>query len=70
MTLDTKFTDAPVCPYCGNVEHDAWEINFGPDLEGYTEVSCGSCGEDYFCSRNVSVSYSTRPIAALAAKEE
>lgn len=53
----TEMTTLPVCPYCGHVEQDAWEINFGPGLDGDTEVSCNSCGEDYFCERIVDVSY-------------
>jgi len=56
----TDFTDYPVCPYCGHVERDAWEIDFGPGLDGDAETSCNSCGADYFCSRNVSVTYTTR----------
>ena len=61
--MDTDFTDLPVCPHCGYNEPDAWEIDFGPGLEGDTEVTCSDCGTGYFCSRNVSVSYSTKPLA-------
>lgn len=50
-------TAEPVCPYCGHVYTDAWEINFGPGLEGDTTLSCGSCGRDYQCSREVDVYY-------------
>lgn len=47
----------PICPHCGHVEPDAWEIDFGPGLDGEREVSCNSCGEDYFLERIVSVDY-------------
>ena len=33
-TIDTKHTRNLICPYCGNVERDAWEIDFGPYGEG------------------------------------
>jgi hypothetical protein len=59
MSDDTQFTDEPVCPYCGHVHRDAWEINFGPGLEGDTDIWCGECGEQMHCSRSVAVSYST-----------
>lgn len=53
-------TAEPICPYCGHRERDAWEINFGLDLEGETEHTCGSCGEDYKVSRHVDINYSTQ----------
>ena len=59
---DFEYTDNPVCPYCGHVERDAWEIDFGPGLDGDAETFCGMCGKDYFVSRNTFVSYSTKKI--------
>lgn len=47
----------PICPHCGHVEQDAWEIDFGPGLDGEREVSCNSCGKDYFLERIVLVNY-------------
>lgn len=55
---DTSFTDEPVCPYCGHEETDAWEIDFG-GCDGDTEHSCGSCGEDYHLSRQVTFHYAS-----------
>ena len=57
--METKNTHAPVCPHCGHVERDAWEINFDGVLEGDTTHSCASCGEDYFLSREITVTYSS-----------
>ena len=59
MSKDTEYTDNPVCPYCGHTEQDAWEIDFGPGLDGDTETSCGNCGKDYKVFRNTTVYYST-----------
>jgi hypothetical protein len=50
---------SPVCPHCGYVDSDAWEIDFGPGLEGDTIVACDHCGEEYKVFRYVSVSYSS-----------
>mgnify|MGYP003395084511 CR=1 FL=1 len=33
------WTDNPVCPHCGYVERDAWEIDFGAGLDGDNEVN-------------------------------
>lgn len=60
--LDTSYTDNPVCPYCGAVDMDAWEINLGPGLEGDGESSCGSCEKTFFISRMVSISYTTKKL--------
>ena len=60
--IDTEFTFEPVCPYCGHKEPDAWEIDFGPGLDGDTETQCGSCEKEYFVSRNVTIDYSTKKI--------
>lgn len=58
---DFSFTDEPTCPYCGYVERDAWEVNFG-GIEDETEHTCKSCGEEYFLSRTVYISYSTKSL--------
>lgn len=60
-------TDEPICPYCGGRERDAWEIDFGPGLDGDTTHTCGHCGEDYFLERVVFVNYSSHPIAKATA---
>lgn len=51
-------TDKPVCPYCEYVEIDDTEINFD-GIDGDTEHTCGSCGEDYFLSRQVTFNYTS-----------
>lgn len=60
VVFETKMTTDPVCPNCGHAEPNAWEIDFGPGLDGDTTVACGSCGADYFCSRIGHVFYTTR----------
>lgn len=60
--IDHDYTDEPVCPHCGYLCRDAWEINFGPCCEGDTEIQCGNeeCERIYEVTRNCSITYSTR----------
>jgi hypothetical protein len=55
----------PICPYCGNAEKDAWDIDFG-DMEGEVENDCGKCGETYIITRNIEVTYTTSPISVTS----
>ncbi|WP_161805274.1 TFIIB-type zinc ribbon-containing protein [Sporosarcina globispora] len=43
------------CPFCGSVNHDAWELSD----EG--ETYCGSCGSDLEYESVVTVEYNIRP---------
>lgn len=56
---ETKFTGQCVCPWCGYVQSDAWEMG-----EGTHE--CGNCERSFEMSRDVDVTYSTKRIQALA----
>ncbi len=55
--FDTEHTFVPVCPYCGAIQRDAWEIPFAGD-EGI-EMDCDRCGKPIWIERYVSVEYST-----------
>ncbi len=57
--IETRNTTFPVCPYCGHENKDAWEIDFGPGLDGKADSSCGMCGKDYEVYRDVIVTYTT-----------
>jgi hypothetical protein len=54
--IETDRTDEPVCPYCGHVMRDAWEIERDDAV-----VTCegDGCGRDYHCSRYTTVTYTT-----------
>jgi DNA-directed RNA polymerase subunit RPC12/RpoP len=58
---DTYMIDQIICPYCGarNRKDTEWEINFGPGLEGDTELDCSKCDKEFMVSSHVDVSYST-----------
>ena len=51
--FDTDYQDDPVCPHCGKIQSDAWELSDGG------EYDCDHCEEDYVLSRHVEVTYST-----------
>lgn len=52
--FDTDYTDDLVCPHCGHVERDAWELQ-----EDSGGAMCMSCGEDFHYERHVTVRYSS-----------
>lgn len=57
--FDTSLTDDIVCPHCGHEFSDSWEY----DLDGSAELECEECEKKFFATRNISVTYSTSPIA-------
>jgi hypothetical protein len=57
--IHTEYKPYPICPYCGQEDRDAWEIDF--DMGDTAESYCGQCGLTYQVTRYVSVDYSTKP---------
>lgn len=51
---ETDGENAIICPYCGNQDHD----DSNP-AEGEHEFTCGTCGQEYDCDVEISISYST-----------
>lgn len=58
--FECRYRYDPMCPHCGHIIRDAWEINFGPGLDGETELLCGHCESEFICERSTEVRYSTR----------
>ena len=58
--IDSEYTDEIVCPYCGNVHADSWEVD-GDD----GEYDCCECGKTFWYTRNISVDYSTKKLEDL-----
>lgn len=52
-----EYTDKAVCPHCGYVNRESYELGDGRLDDGHTE--CGSCGLPYTWSRYVTIQYST-----------
>lgn len=62
MEFNTYYTANIVCPHCGREHKDSWEVDFGPGIEGDTEMECGSCNSKFFVSRRAEISYTSLPI--------
>jgi hypothetical protein len=56
---DLRLTSQPVCPFCGYEEADAWQMLFGEGMESDTSHDCGRCGEEYLCTREIVLYYTT-----------
>ncbi len=55
--IDTRNTDEPICPHCGDEFGDAWEMfDFH---QNKTEMDCGNCGKLVTIERDFHVTYST-----------
>lgn len=52
-----EWTDELVCPHCGHVHSDSWEMNSGD--EGDWDMECHECDETFDAQRHVTVKYST-----------
>ncbi len=51
--------EGAVCPYCGDIKGDMWEILHEQDDSEIIECDCG---KDFEVTMNISVDYSSRPI--------
>ena len=49
---DTEFQDGAICPWCGYIQMDSWELSEG-------DVECPECERQYELSVERSVTYST-----------
>jgi DNA-directed RNA polymerase subunit RPC12/RpoP len=61
-TFDTKHRDNIVCPYCGYEDEDSWAVDFGPGIDGETELQCASCGQAMKAKRYSTVAYTTEKL--------
>lgn len=52
-------TDEVVCPYCGAVHGDSYEFGEG---ERIGEMDCEYCGREFIAERNITITYSSRPV--------
>jgi DNA-directed RNA polymerase subunit RPC12/RpoP len=58
--MDTSRMDNVVCPYCGFVDRDGWEL-FGSQTDcGEADNECYRCGREYTANRQLEVVYSTK----------
>ena len=55
--IDHILTSEVVCPYCGHVHSDSWEL---PDYDDSFE--CYECGKKFYYGREVEVTYSSHKL--------
>ena len=55
--INLSYNQDPVCPYCGHIERDAWELDLEDEED--CEIECNRCEMEYIVSLHVSISYST-----------
>lgn len=66
--VSTVHRDAPICPHCGHAQGDAWEIDFGPGIEGETTISCDNCEAEFSATRCCTVTYCTAKLPNVPAQ--
>jgi len=54
--LDHKLEPNAVCPYCGYIHEDSW------DLSDDGETECDHCGKEFSFQRDVEITYCTSKI--------
>jgi len=55
-TFDTDWTDEMICPHCGYIVTEAWEIT-GSRESG--EHDCEECGKSFAWTENMTIRYTT-----------
>ena len=61
--IETKWTDLPTCPYCGDQDQDWWDIGRGLNNDLDQEcVECGACGKEYRATLHVIVEFTTEKL--------
>lgn len=55
--FDTRYTKNAVCPYCGCIINDSWEL-----IGDSGEINCDKCEKSFFYERYIEVTYNTMKI--------
>ena len=51
------YNSAIICPFCGQIFTDSWE----DAPEECNDVSCGSCGREFYVYKQIDIIYSSMP---------
>lgn len=54
---DHKWENKAICPHCGYIHQDSWEMNDGE--EGEFNFNCEHCDKEFGVERHVCIEYST-----------
>lgn len=59
--MNTQYEDNITCPFCGYVDRDSWEVDFG-GMEGEEKLECGECQKEFVVTKHIEVTYSSQII--------
>lgn len=59
-SINTSHKSEVMCPWCGHVETEAWEIDGIYSDDDLSETSCDSCGRDFVVRTYAILTFSTR----------
>lgn len=60
MKFDTDYKTNIVCPHCGYVDRDPWDVDFGPGVEGDAVIDCSDCGKSMSVQKTATIKYSSK----------
>jgi len=58
--IDHEYTDEVVCPYCGYIMSDSWELGDRDGGECEWEEICPECDKKFISARMITIDYKTR----------
>lgn len=65
MKTDTYMTDDPICPNCGKIIYDWYDLNFNHNNDT-VEITCEGCEKDF----KITIYVSTRFVTKNTEEEE
>jgi hypothetical protein len=60
--METCHTPDIICPYCGFVDEDSWEVGDTSQFEEDSKTECRECDRMFNFSRNCEITYTTTEI--------
>ena len=58
--IETRWTDNPVCPHCGDEQDDWWDGLTEKKNDGDSwQTECGNCEKEFTVTMNASYSFCT-----------
>ena len=64
--MSETFGDNIICPHCGHIHRDSWEIMME---DGVEEIECDKCGQAFVATRHTSVNYWAEKIITMPIPE-
>ena len=57
VEINCSYTSEIVCPYCGYMHRDSWDM--WPNDREENDIYCHHCDRDFTVSRDVSITYTS-----------